>query len=100
MYGNAFWKPVKFPSLRIEKWNEGVTVFQPDSGKTHFLNEMSFQIILNLNKFSVTDEELCRTLADQFQLTNDENFFQQIIKTLHHFDELGLIEKVRLEYSP
>jgi len=98
MSDKVFWKPVNFSSLRIEKWNEGVTVFQPSSGKTHFLNEMSLQIILNLNQSSVTEDELCRTLVEQFQLTNDENFSQQIIKTLHHFDELGLIEKVRLEY--
>jgi len=98
MPDNVFWKPVNFSSLQIEEWDEGVTVFQPDTGKTHFLNDMSLQIILNLNQFSVTEDELCRTLVEQFQLTDDVNFSQQIIKTLHHFDELGLIEKVRLEY--
>ncbi len=97
MSNKIFWKPVSFSSLRIEKWDEGVTVFQPDSGKTHFLNEMGLQIILNLNQSSATEDEIYKTLAEQFQLADDKIFYPQIIGTLHRFDELGLIEKIRLE---
>ena len=91
------WRSVSFSFLRIEEWDEEFTVFQPNSGKTHFLNQMGLQIILNLDQSPAPADEICRVLAEQFQLTHDQNFSLQIVKTLNRFDELGLIEKVRLE---
>jgi len=93
----VYWQPVGFSSLRIEEWNGEFTVFQPDSGKTHFLNEMGMQIITSLHKSPASADEICRVLAEQFQLMPDQNFSLQIIKTLHRLDELGLIEKAGRE---
>jgi len=74
-------------------------VFQPDSGKTHFLNQMGLQVILNLNEKPATEDEICRVLAQQFKRSLDQNFSLQIKKTLNRFDALGLIEKVRMDSS-
>lgn len=74
-------------------------MFQPDSGKTHFLNQMGLQVISNLNQNPTTEDEICRILAQQFQRSLDQNFSLQIKKTLNRFDALGLIEKVRLGSS-
>ncbi len=93
------WRLINFSYLQIEEWDGEFTVFQLDAGKTHFLNKMGLQIILNLNRSSATESEICKILAEQFQLTADADFSQQIIKTLHRFDGLGLIEKVRSESS-
>lgn len=87
------WQSVSFSSLQIQEWNEEFTVFQPDSGKTHFLNQMGMQILSTLDQSPASSDDVCIFLAEQFQLPQDQNFFQQIIKTLHHLDELGLIEK-------
>ena len=72
-------------------------MFQPNSGKTHFLNEIGLQILLCLDRAPASEDEVCVFLTDQFQLVLDQNFSQQTIKTLHRFEELGLIEKVRPE---
>ncbi len=72
-------------------------MFQPNSGKTHFLNQMGLHILLCLDRAPTSEDEIFVFLTDQFQLTLDQNFSQQTIKTLHRFDELGLIEKVRPE---
>lgn len=74
-------------------------MFQPDSGKTHFLNQMGLQVILNLNEKPATEDEICRVLAQQFKRSLDQNFSLQIKKTLNRFDALGLIEKVRMDSS-
>ena len=97
MLTNVLWQSAVYPSLQIEEWSGEFTVFQPDSGKTHFMNQMSRSVILNLYKFPATEEEICKILAEQFQQPLDQNFSLQIIKTLRRFDELGLIEKVRLK---
>lgn len=93
------WQSVNSSSLQIEEWNGEFIVFQPDSGKTHFLNQMGIQIISRLDQSPASADEICKFLAEQFQLTSDQNFSRQIVKTLHRFDELGLIEKVGLGTS-
>ena len=95
----VYWQSVSFSFLRIEEWDGEFTVYQPDSGKTHFLNQMGLHIISCLDQSPASADEICRFLTEQFQLTNDHNFSLQIIKTLNRFDELGLIEKVKLESS-
>lgn len=93
----VYWQSVSFSSLQIEEWYEEYTVFQPDSGKTHFLNKMGLQIILCLDQSPASEDEVCQMIAEQFQLIPDQNFSRHVIKTLHRFDALGLVEKVKLE---
>jgi len=93
------WRSAGFSFLQIKEWNEEFAVFQPDSGKTHFLNQMSMQILSALDQSPASAEDICRFLAEQFQLPHDQNFSQQIIKALHRLDELGLIEKAGWEPS-
>ena len=97
MSSKACWQSVSFSFLQIEEWNEEFTVFQPDSGKTHFLNQMGMQIILSLDRSPASTDDICKSLAEQFQLTHDHDFFQQVIKTLYRLNELGLVEKTRRE---
>ncbi len=99
MLSEIYWRSVNFLSLQIEEWNGEFTIFQPDSGKTHFLNQMGLQVILNLNQVPATEDEIGRILAQQFQQVLDQELSLQINKILHRFDALGLIEKVRFESS-
>lgn len=92
-----YWQSVSFSSLRVEEWDEEFIVFQPDSGKTHFLNQMGMQILVGINQSPASVDEICEFLAEQFKLTSDQIFSQQIIKTLHRFEELGLIKSSRRE---
>lgn len=68
-------------------------MFQPESGKTHFLNQMGLKIISSLDQSPASADEICSLLCEQFQLSYDQDFFRQIMKTLYRLDELGLITK-------
>lgn len=88
------WRSVNFSSLLIEEWEGEFTVFQPDSGKTHFLNQMGMLVLLVLDKTPVTSKMLCDILIEQQQLPADKEFSYHIEKILQRFDTLGLVEKV------
>ncbi len=95
MSSSIRWQSVNFSSLRIEEWDGEYTMFQPEAGKTHFLNQMSMKIITYLSQAPASTDEICHTLAVKFQLTSDTTFSRNIDNTLHHFDALGLIKKVK-----
>ncbi|WP_074748082.1 HPr-rel-A system PqqD family peptide chaperone [Nitrosospira multiformis] len=94
MTSKVCWRSTGFSSLRVEAWDEEFTVFQPGSGKTHFLNQMGLQIISSLDQSPASADDICRFLSEQFQVPYDQNFLWHIMKTLHRFDELGLIKKM------
>ena len=90
------WKTLNYRSLIIEEWDSEFTVFQPDAGKTHYLNEMSVQILLHLETSApaaLSTTDICNYLANKFQIQSDTVFLKQVNKTLHRFDELGLIKQ-------
>lgn len=90
------WKTLNYRSLIIEEWDSEFTVFQPDAGKTHYLNEMSVQILLYLETSApaaLSTAAICNYLANKFQIQSDTVFIKQVNKTLHRFDELGLIKQ-------
>jgi len=92
---NGCWRTIGFLSLHIENWGGEFTVFQPESGKTHFLNEMGLKILLILDQAPVTLETLCQELSEYFTLSLDKEFSQQIARTLLRYEALGLISKVQ-----
>ncbi|MCC6917183.1 HPr-rel-A system PqqD family peptide chaperone [Nitrosomonas sp.] len=89
------WQVHGFSSLRIENWDGEFTVFQPESGKTHFLNEMGLQVLIMLGQSPVTLEGLCQKLSEYFTLLPDTQFPEQIARTLQRFEALGLIVRVK-----
>ena len=89
------WHSNNFHTLLIEDWGDEFTVFQPDSGKTHYLNLMSMQMLTLLSQNTATVEEISTNLAEQFELIPDKEFQHNIEKILYHFDALGLINKVK-----
>ena len=99
MSPEIYWQSVSFSSLQIKEWDEEFTVFQPDSGKTHFLNQMGMSIISSLDQSPATEAVICQFLMTQFQLAPDQDFSLQINKILNRFNALGLIEKVVLDSS-
>lgn len=97
-----YWQSINFVSLIIEEWEGEYIVFHPESGKTHFLNQMGMQIIVNLHKHSglaIAEDEICSNLVWQFQLQSEPSFFNQVKKTLIRFEELGLIELGKRDYT-
>lgn len=82
----------------MEEWEEEYTVFQSQSGKTHFLNQMGMQILSDLDchqESGASEDEICKNLMQKFQLQSTPLFLDQVNKTLRRLDELGLIEQVK-----
>jgi PqqD family protein of HPr-rel-A system len=90
------WRSSGFVSLRIENWDGEFTVFQPESGKTHFLNEMGLRILAMLDQSPATLDIICRDLSEHFSLQSNAHFSEQIARTLHRFEALGLIAKTNI----
>ncbi|SFP56017.1 PqqD family protein, HPr-rel-A system [Nitrosomonas cryotolerans] len=93
MSSEVIWRSTNFSSLRIEEWDDEFTVYQPDSGKTHFINQMGMHVISTLNQTPASIDEICSDLAKRFQLSPDPDFVLSIRKVLYRFEALGLIEK-------
>lgn len=92
---DIYWCPNSFLLLRIEEWDGEFTVFQPASGKTHFLNGMGLQILTILDQSPATLETVCKALSEYFSLQPDKDFPGQIVKTLYRFEALGLITRMK-----
>lgn len=90
---SMYWQSNHFHSLLIEDWGGEYTVFQPESGKTHFLNQMSIELLSFLSQRSATVLDICHYLSTAFEQEADQDFRDNIEKILHHFDALGLIQK-------
>lgn len=91
----VFWKACNFSSLPVENWNGEFTVFQPESGKTHFLNEMGLKILTILDQSPASLDTLCQKLSEYFTLQPDVQFPGQIARTLQRYEALGLIARVK-----
>lgn len=89
------WRTTGFSSLRIENWDGEFTVFQPESGKTHFLNEMGLKILSILDQSPATLDSLCRELSEYFTLPPDTHFSAQINRTLQRYEALGLVSRMK-----
>ena len=93
-FDGIYWYP-NSSLLRIEEWDGEFTVFQPESGKTHFLNEMGLRILTVLDRSPATLEAICQDLSAYFSLQLDAQFPGQIIRTLQRYEALGLITRVK-----
>ncbi|MDL1865948.1 HPr-rel-A system PqqD family peptide chaperone [Betaproteobacteria bacterium PRO4] len=89
------WRTTGFSSLRIENWDGEFTVFQPEAGKTHFLNEMGLKILSILDQSPATLDSLCRELSEYFTLPPDTHFSAQINRTLQRYEALGLVSRMK-----
>ncbi|WP_353735579.1 HPr-rel-A system PqqD family peptide chaperone [Nitrosomonas sp.] len=74
-FSKMYWRlNSSLSSIRIKNWGGEFTVFQPESGKTHFLNEMGLQILTILDRSPATLETVCKALSEYFSLQPDKDF--------------------------
>lgn len=88
------WRRPNLSSLHIENWAGEFTIFQRESGKTHFLNEMGLRILIILDQSPASLDTLCQKLSKYFTVQLDSQFSGQIARTLLRYEALGLVEKV------
>ena len=95
MSSQVCWRAIHYRSLLVEEWEDGFTVFQPDSGKTHFLNPVAMRILQTLHAApdgNLAEDAIVADLLSWFETGSSPDVLAEVEMTLSHLDELGLIE--------
>jgi PqqD family protein of HPr-rel-A system len=81
-------------NLLTKSWEDGVIVFNLDSGNTHLLNPIAGRALKFLAETPVDARGLACQLAAQADLEPDEELDDNVRSLLKHLDSLGLIEPI------
>lgn len=85
------WRAAK---LLTKSWQDGVVVYNLDSGNTHLLTPIAGQILKFLADTPADAPTIARRLAGQIDLDSDLELDYNVASLLNHLDSLGLIEPV------
>lgn len=81
-------------NLLTKSWQDGVVVYNLDSGNTHLLNPIAGQVLKLLADAPADSTAIARQLAGQIDLESDNELDDSVASLLKHLDSLGLIEPV------
>jgi len=87
----AVWRAAK---LLTKSWQDGVVVYNLDSGNTHLLNPIAGQVLKLLAHGPADATSIARQLAGQIDLESDAELDYNVASLLNHLDSLGLIEPI------
>jgi len=87
----AVWRAA---NLLTKSWQDGVVVYNLDSGSTHLLNPIAGQVLKLLADAPADATTVARRLAGQIDLDSDLELDYNVASLLNHLDSLGLIEPV------
>jgi PqqD family protein of HPr-rel-A system len=91
MAGTEVWRAA---SLLMKSWDDGVIVYNLDSGTTHLLNPTAGQVLYYLADAHASAAALSHRLACENDLESDEELDHTVEDLLKQLDSLGLIEPV------
>jgi len=78
----------------MKSWQDGVVVYNLDSGNTHLLNPIAGQVLKLLAEAPADATTIARQLARQIDLDSDAELDDNVAGLLNHLDYLGLIEPI------
>ena len=81
---------VEAPS--VHDWGDAVAVYNPISGNTHLLDQVSGELLDAITKEPQSVLELCQHVADFLDISNDDTVATRVAQLLEQLDELALIE--------
>ena len=81
-------------NLLTKSWQDGVVVYNLDSGSTHLLNPIAGQVLKLLADAPADAATIARQLAGQIDLESDAEIDDNVVDLLNQLDSLGLIEPV------
>ena len=89
------WVIGKSAPLIWRSWdaNEYV-VYSPASGDTHLINEMTAEVLRQLERSDLEFSDLARSVAESLGAELDPQIDSHIAKLLAYLDQIGLIEAV------
>jgi PqqD family protein of HPr-rel-A system len=83
------WKAAR---LLTKSWEDGVVVYNLDSGNTHLLNPTAGEVLKYLVQSPAPASTLANQLAAENNLEADPELNYNIDRLLNYLDTLGLIE--------
>ena len=83
------WKAAR---LLTKCWEDGVVVYNLDSGSTHLLNPIAGEVLNYLTQSPAPASTLANQLATENNLAADAELNYNIERLLGYLDSLGLIE--------
>lgn len=87
----AVWRAA---NLLTKSWEDGVVVYNLDSGNTHLLNPIAGQVLKLLAVAPADATTIASRLACQINLESDLELDYNVASLLTQLDSLGLIEPV------
>jgi PqqD family protein of HPr-rel-A system len=81
-------------NLLTKSWEDGVIVYNLDSGSTHLLNPIAGQVLSFLVAAPANATNLSRRLAAQIDLESDAELDQNVKDLLDQLDSLGLVQAI------
>ena len=78
----------------MKSWEDGVVVYNLDSGNTHLLNPIAGQVLKSLAEAPTDAPGIARRLAAEINLESDPELDYNVTGLLKHLDSLALIEPV------
>lgn len=88
------WQTPLFPQLRLYPLEGEYAAFNPLSGQTHFLNELSLEVLKLLHESDgLSSSQIVNAFSDGNDTAELETFRQSLGTHIHHLDELGLIAR-------
>ena len=88
---SAVWRAA---NLLSKSWQDGVVVYNLDSGSTHLLNPVAGQVLKLLADAPADAPKIACQLACQINLESDLELDYNVATLLNQLDSLGLIEPV------
>jgi len=79
-------------SLHWREWEGEAVVYQPSSGKTHYLNPLGACVLEVAHAFPGTTETIAERVIEALGLEPVPHHFASIADTLRTFEHLGLVE--------
>jgi PqqD family protein of HPr-rel-A system len=91
MAGTEVWRA---GHLLMKSWDDGVIVYNLDSGTTHLLNPTAGQVLYYLAAAHASAGALSHRLASENDLESDQELDHTVEDLLKQLDSLGLIEPI------
>lgn len=89
--GSTKWTAVSERCLTWKQYGDVFYLYDERSNQTHFVNQLSADILSYLQSAALTSDELYFTILDQFEIEADEILRDALATTLTVLDHLGLI---------
>lgn len=88
------WLTPLFPQLRLYRLEGEYAAFNPLSGQTHFINELSLEVLTLLNESDgLSEAQIVDAFSDGNESAELDVFRQSLATHIQHLDELGLIAR-------